>query len=55
MDAFTETEKKCLAAKCPYFVCWSYWGAELHSCQLQGQSDVIDSPADDNECLIKEG
>ena len=50
---FTDTEKKCLKAGCPHFICWEYWGTELHSCELQGQSDTINGPADSDECKIK--
>ena len=52
MEAYTATEKKCIALKCPYFICWEYYGKELHSCRLQGESDTIAEPADDTECKI---
>ena len=49
---FTDTEKECLNAHCPNFVVWSYWGQELHSCKLQGESDNIVNCADCEECPI---
>ena len=50
MEAFTKTEKKCIECKCPNFISWSYWGKELHSCQLQGESDTIEKPFPSEEC-----
>lgn len=49
----TDTEKKCLSKNCPHFVCWDYYGCELHSCALQGESNDIIQPAKDERCLIK--
>lgn len=54
VKAFTETEQKCIAINCPYFIVWEYYGKELHSCKLQGESDVVQLPATDVECEIKE-
>lgn len=49
---FTDIEKKCLECKCPYFIVWSYYNAELHSCALQGESDVIATIAKSSKCRI---
>ena len=52
-EPYTEIEQKCIESGCPNFVCWSYWGRELHSCKLQGESESICVPADDDECEAK--
>jgi len=52
---FTDIEKQCIEKNCPNFVVWSYWGTELHSCKLQGQSDSITKLANwVDGCVIKD-
>lgn len=50
----TELEAKCLEKNCPHFVVWSYYGQELHSCKLQGESDTISQCADSEECMLNQ-
>lgn len=53
VEPYTDIEKKCIESNCPNFVCWDYWGKELHSCKLQGESDNIKNKVDSDDCLIK--
>lgn len=50
----TEFEAKCLEKNCPHFIVWYYWGQELHSCKLQGESDTITQRADSEECKLNQ-
>ena len=55
IKAFTDTEKQCLEKDCPNFIVWSYYGKELHSCKLQGESESVTHLANYVDgCPIKE-
>ena len=53
IEPYTDIERKCIAHKCKHFICWQYWGRELHSCELSGESDTIEEPAKNPNCCIK--
>lgn len=50
---YNDIEKKCLECNCPHFIAWEYWGHELHSCKLQGESEEITDSADEIQCPIR--
>ena len=52
---FTDQEKKCIKCNCSNFIVWSYYGRELHSCKMQGESDTVERKAQKDCPLNKHG
>ncbi len=48
---FNDVERICIEHNCEHFICWEFWGDELHSCELVGQSNTIEAPVMCDNCI----